>query len=69
MLECCTKGEFAEILDDISKTGQVRSSDFSQKEMIAELPANEIPKIAEIWNVERIDLEQKSKDIWIKLIK
>jgi len=69
MLECCTKGEFAEILDDISKTGKVRSSDFSQKEIIAELPADEIPKIADIWNVEKVDLEQKSKDIWIKLIK
>jgi len=69
MLECCTKGEFAEILNNISKIGKVKAFDFSKKEVLAELPADEIPKIAEIWNVERIDFEQKSKDIWLKLIK
>ncbi|MFH1601909.1 MAG: hypothetical protein ABIB61_03060 [Candidatus Shapirobacteria bacterium] len=69
MLECCTKREFAEILDLISKTGRVIDSDFSQKKIIGELPANEIPKVAEIWNVERIDLEQKSKDMYSALKK
>ena len=67
MLECCTKGEFAEMLDNISKIGKVKGSDFSKKEILAELPANEIPKIAEIWNVKRIDLEQKSKDMYNEL--
>ena len=69
MLECCTKGEFAGMLDSISKIGKVENSDFSKKEILGELPADEIPKIADIWNVEKIDLGQKSKDVWIKLIR
>ncbi|MBU4022861.1 hypothetical protein KJ591_00680, partial [Patescibacteria group bacterium] len=68
MLECCTRGEFADILDDISKTGKVRGSDFSQKEIIGELPADEIPKIADIWNVERITLEPDAKILWESVI-
>ena len=69
MLECCTKGEFADILDDVSKTGKVRSSNFSQKEIIAELPADEIPKIADIWNVERIDFEPEAGTFWAPVLK
>jgi len=68
MLECCTKGEFADILDDISKTGKVKSSDFSQKEIIAQLQINEMPKIADIWNVERISLESDTKILWEPII-
>jgi len=68
MLECCTKGEFADILDDVSKTGKVRSSNFSQKEIIAELPTDEIPKIADIWNVEAISLEPDTKILWESII-
>lgn len=69
MLECCTKKEFAEMLDAISKTGLVRNSDFSQKEILAELPVEEIPKIAEIWNVEKISLESDAKILWKSIIK
>ncbi|MBU4314732.1 MAG: hypothetical protein KJ821_08085 [Actinobacteria bacterium] len=69
MLECCTKGEFAEILNNISKIGKVKASDFSKKEIFAELPANEIPKIAEIWNVETISLELESKILRESIIK
>jgi len=68
MLECCTKGEFAEMLDNISKIGSVRNSDFGQKEIIAELPAEEIPKIADIWNVERIDFQPEAKALWEPII-
>ena len=68
MLECCTKGEFAEILDDISKTGKVKHSDFNKKEIIAELPADEIPKIADIWNVERIDFEPEARTFWTQIL-
>lgn len=68
MLECCTKGEFADILDDVSKIGKVRSSNFSQKEIIAELPTDEIPKIADIWNVEVISLEPDAKILWKSII-
>jgi len=68
MLECCTKGEFAEILDNISKIGKVRGSDFSKKEILAELPADEIPKIADIWNVETISLEPNAKILWESII-
>ncbi|MFH1899367.1 MAG: hypothetical protein ABIJ82_02775 [Patescibacteria group bacterium] len=69
MLECCTKGEFAEILDSISKIGKVKGSDFSKKEISAELPADEIPKIADIWNVEKISLEPDAKILWESIIK
>ncbi|MFH1601906.1 MAG: hypothetical protein ABIB61_03045, partial [Candidatus Shapirobacteria bacterium] len=60
MLECCTKGEFAEMLDNISKIGRVKGSNFSKKAILAELPADEIPKIADIWNVETISLEPEA---------
>ena len=68
MLECCTKDEFAVILDNISKIGKVRNSDFSKKEIFAELPAEEIPKIADIWNVERIDFQPEAKALWKPII-
>jgi len=68
MLECCTKDEFAVILDNISKIGKVRNSDFSKKEIFAELPAEEIPKIADIWNVERIDFQPEAKALWEPII-
>ncbi|MFH1172118.1 MAG: hypothetical protein V1693_00860 [Nanoarchaeota archaeon] len=69
MLECCTKSEFDDILDSLSKIGVVRSSDFDKKEIQADISVDEIPKIADIWNVEKIDFEPKSEDIWIQLIK
>jgi len=69
MLECCTKSEFDDILNSLSKIGVVRSSDFDKKEIQADISINEIPKIADIWNVEKIDFEPKSEDIWIQLIK
>ncbi|MBU2068157.1 hypothetical protein KKE13_01075 [Patescibacteria group bacterium] len=69
MLECCTKGEFREMLENVSKTGRVKSFDFSKKEILAELPADEIPKIADIWNVERVSFESKSRETWLQLIK
>ena len=68
MLDCCTKDEFAVILDNISKIGKVRNSDFSKKEIFAELPAEEIPKIADIWNVERIDFQPEAKALWEPII-
>ena len=68
MLECCTKNEFAVILDDISKIGKVENSDFSKKEIFAELPAEEIPKIADIWNVERIEFQPEAKALWEPII-
>jgi len=68
MLDCCTKDEFAAILDNISKIGKVRNSDFSKKEIFAELPAEEIPKIADIWNVERIDFQPEAKALWEPII-
>jgi len=69
MLECCTKSEFDDILGSLSKIGVVRGSDFDKKEIQADIPVDEISKIADIWNVERIELEPKSEDIWIQLIK
>jgi len=69
MLECCTKGEFAKILDSMAKIGKVKGSDFSKKEILAELPADEIPKIADIWNVEKISLEPEAKILWESIIK
>jgi len=69
MLECCTKGEFREMLDNISKIGKVKSSDFSEKEIQAGLLADEIPKIADIWNVETISLEPEAKILWESIIK
>lgn len=64
MLECCTKGEFNDILDFLSKIGVVKYSNYDKKEFQVALPADEIPKIADIWNVERISLEQESKDMY-----
>jgi len=69
MLECCTKGEFAGILDKITKIGEVRGSDFNQKKIIAKLPAEEIPKITDIWNVETINLELDTQVLWESIIK
>ena len=69
MLECCTKGEFRDMLDSISKIGKVRGSDYSKKEILAELPADEMAKIAEIWNVETISLEPDAKILWESIIK
>jgi len=68
MLECCTKSEFDDILDSLSKIGVVKSSDFNKKEIQAELPADEIPKIADIWNVKRISLEPESRTLWMQVL-
>jgi len=68
MLECCTKSEFNYILDDFSKIGVVRGSDFDKKEIQADIPADEIPKIADIWNVERIDFESEARTFWMQVL-
>ena len=68
MLECCTKSEFDDILDSISKVGVVRSSDFDKKEIQADMPADEIPKIADIWNVEKIDFEPEAHTFWTQVL-
>jgi len=69
MLECCTKEEFAEMLNNILKLGKVKGSDFSNKEILAELPTDEIQKIADIWNVETITLEPDAEILWESIIK
>ena len=68
MLECCTKSEFNYLLDDFSKIGVVRGSDFDKKEIQADIPADEIPKIADIWNVERIDFELEARTFWTQVL-
>ncbi|MBU4283760.1 MAG: hypothetical protein KKA61_02925 [Nanoarchaeota archaeon] len=68
MLECCTKREFDDILGSLSKIGVVRSSDFDKKEIQADIPVDEIPKIADIWNVERIDFEPEARIFWMQML-
>jgi len=68
MLECCTKSEFDDILGSLSKIGVVRSSDFDKKKIQADIPADEIPKIADIWNVERIDFEPEARTFWMQVL-
>ncbi|MBU2441759.1 MAG: hypothetical protein KKA43_05500 [Nanoarchaeota archaeon] len=68
MLECCTKKEFDNILDSLSKIGVVKSSDFDKKEIQADIPVDEVPKIADIWNVERIDFEPEARTFWIQVL-
>ena len=68
MLECCTKREFDDLLDSLSKIGLVRSSDFDKREIQTDIPADEIPKIADIWNVERIDFQPEAKVLWEPII-
>jgi len=68
MLECCTKEEFDDIIKQISVNGEVKNSDFDKKEIWAEVTVNEIPKIADIWNVEAISLEPDAKILWKSII-
>ncbi|MFH1591897.1 MAG: hypothetical protein ABIB47_00835 [Candidatus Woesearchaeota archaeon] len=68
MLGCCTKSEFNDILGSLSKIGVVRSSDFDKKEIQADILATEIPKIADIWNVERIDFEPEARTFWTQIL-
>ncbi|MFH1592283.1 MAG: hypothetical protein ABIB47_02870 [Candidatus Woesearchaeota archaeon] len=68
MLECCTKKEFNDILDSLSKIGVVKSSDFDKKEIQADIPVDEVPKIADIWNVERIDFEPEARTLWTQVL-
>jgi len=68
MLECCLKPEFDRIIDSLSKIGVVRGSDFDKREIQADIPADEIPKIADIWNVERIDFQPEAKALWEPII-
>ena len=68
MLWCCTKSEFNYILDSLSKIGVVRGSDFDKKNIQADILADEIPKIADIWNVERIDFELEARTFWTQVL-
>jgi len=68
MLECCTKSEFDDLLGTLSKIGVVKSSDFDKKEIQTSIPADEIPKIANIWNVERIDFESEARIFWAQVL-
>ena len=64
MLGCCTGGEFNDLLESISARGEVKSSDFEQKTIHASVPADEIPKIDDVWNVARISFEPEARALW-----
>ena len=68
MLECCTKSEFDDILGSLSKIGVIKGSDFDKKEIQADISVDEIPKIADIWNVEKIDFEPEARTFWTQVL-
>jgi len=69
MLECCTKEEFDDIIKQISVNGKVKNSDFDKKEIWANVAVNEIPKLADIWNVKRIDFAPEARTLWLSITK
>ena len=68
MLGCCMESGFEDILGSLSKIGVVRSYDFDKREIHADIPADEIPRIADIWNVERIDFEPEALNYWSEIL-
>ncbi len=69
MLECCTKSEFEDVMELISKKGEVKSSNFNKREIHASVPADEIPKIDDIWNVAIIEFESEARTFWMGVIR
>ena len=68
MLGCCTKPEFEDVMELISKKGEVKSSNFNKREFHASVPADEIQEIDDIWNVERIDFEPEARNFWMEVV-
>jgi hypothetical protein len=69
MLKCCTKKEFDDILGSLSTIGEVSSSNYEQKLIQVSVPANKVPDLADIWNLEKISFEAKARAFWIKIIR
>jgi len=56
-------------VDSSVAAGLLKNSDFDKKEIWADVTVNEIPKLADTWNVKGIDFEPETGTFWMPVLK